>query len=416
MTTAEWALIYARRGWSVVPMHALGSGGSCTCGRSDCPSPAKHPRVRWEVAMSRRADEEEVRAWWRRWPDANVGVVTGTVSGVVTIDIDPRNQGDRTLTDLESDGTGLPPTLESETGGGGRHLWYELGDLELPCVELGPGVELKAERGLIVAPPSRHASGGTYRWIDYSIDPSPLPRWVAQLAESSHSAGAQGHTAPPRTASEQAEFREAWARVGIELEAGDAYYLCPFHDDHHPSLHIDADGCRWYCFACRMGGGTGRLLRKLGVDHPPPPRSRLEGWIGDQREVLICGDTEVEVVGESFHQDELLALTGGQRRFGGVDLHAVAELVPVEGDGIEVQIENRTVGCLSTDDAARFATLIASSIDQNGHATVRASIRGGWDRGRDDVGLFGVSLFLPEPENQGSLAQLGTADESFNLL
>jgi hypothetical protein len=105
----------------------------------------------------------------------------------------------------------------------------------------------------------------------------------------------------------------------------------------------------------------------------------------------------VEAVGESFHQDELLSLTGGQRRFGGVDLQAVAELVPVEGDGIEVKIEDRTVGYLSTDDAARFSNLIERCIDQHGRATVRASVRGGWDRGRDDVGLFGVSLFLPEP-------------------
>lgn len=342
--------------------------------------------------MSQPATEHEVCHWWSLWPEANVGVVTGSVSGVVTIDVDPRHGGEETLWRMD----GLPPTLESETGGGGRHLWYARPDRELPSVELGMGVELKAERGLIVAPPSRHASGEPYRWLDYSRMLAPLPEWVSQLVEAPSSRRQDRRQPfPIRTAQERAEFREAWTKAGIELTDGEAHYLCPFHDDHHPSLHIDADGCRWYCFACRIGGSTGRLLRELGLPRRPTPRSRMKGWVGKREPVTISGEATVEVVGESFHQDELLSLAGGHRRFGGVDLEAVAELVSVEGNGIEVRIDDRPIGYLSRIHARRFTDLVADSIEQHGLATARASIRGGWDRGGGDIGLFGVILSMP---------------------
>ncbi|MEX2134557.1 MAG: bifunctional DNA primase/polymerase [Acidimicrobiia bacterium] len=389
----QWALLYARRGWSVVAMHSVDSSGSCTCGRIDCPSPSKHPHIRWEHAMSQPATEDELRHWWTLWPEANVGVVTGSVSGVATIDIDPRHGGDETLTRLE----GFPPTLESVTGGGGRHLWYARPDRELPSVELDVGVELKAEGGLIVAPPSRHASGQSYRWLNYSHELAPLPRWVSHLAidpsEGRQDIKQQG---PIRTAQERAEFQEAWARAGIDLADGEAHYLCPFHDDHHPSLHIDADGCRWYCFACRIGGSTGRLLRELGLPRRPTARSRMKGWVGKREPVTISGEVPVEVVGESFHQDELLSLAGGNRRFGGVDLEAVAALVPVEGNGIEVRIDDMPIGYLSQIHARRFTDLVEEIIEEQGLATARASIRGGWDRGGGDIGMFGVTLSMPE--------------------
>lgn len=390
-------------------MHTSDRDGSCSCNRTDCASPAKHPRIRWERAMTEPAGQVEIEDWWERWPGANVAVATGPVSGLAVIDVDPRNDGEHTLLLLQSERGELPPTLESETGGGGRHLWYALSGASVPSGELGPGVELKADRGLIVAPPSRHASGRRYRWLDYSVEPATLPGWVASLVEPTTLAvGTRHEPGPVRTESERAEFREAWARAGVDLVAGDAHYLCPFHEDHHPSLHIDAEGCRWYCFGCRRGGGTGRLLHELGIDRKPAPRSRKTGWVGDRGPVTIAGENQVSVVGESFHQDELLSIAGGRRRFGGVELEAMAELVPVEGDGIEVWVDNRAVGFLFHDDAVRYGDVVAEAIQRHGAATSRASIRGGWDRGGDDVGLFGVTLLLPEGLTQDGATETPT--------
>jgi hypothetical protein len=315
-------------------------------------------------------------------------------SGVVVIDVDPRHGGNDTLDELQATWGRLPPTLEGLTGGGGRHLWYRSPPLQLPSGELGPGVELKAQGGLVVVPPSRHVAGTDYEWVEGSREVVELPAWVSGLAQGRPPVGRRDREAPVRTESERSEFAGAWARAGISVTPGDAYYLCPFHDDHHPSLHIDADGCRWYCFGCHAGGGIGRLRQRLGDAAVTVPRSRLSGFVGTPRQITMPGDDPVEVVGESFHQDELLRLAGGLRHYGGVELQAVAELVPVEKQGVEVRIESVTVGYLREDDRDRAAA-VRVTIDRHGLATCRAAIRGGWDRGGDDVGLFGVTLYLP---------------------
>lgn len=387
---------YRGRGWSVVPVHSVGPRG-CNCGRRDCHSPGKHPRVAWSQAAEEPADVLQIEAWWKQWPDANVGVVTGSVSGIVVVDVDPRNGGDRSLLDLVAEYGDLPRTLTSRTGGGGRHLWFAAPPWPLPSVELAPGVELKAEGGMVVAPPSIHASGETYRWVDESIAPVELPDWVSHLVHHPAPDQRSGQDqAPIRTTREQDEFAEAWLRVGLEVEPGDNYYLCPFHDDHHPSLHIDAGGCRWYCFGCHAGGGIGALKRRLGDERVTVPRGRLRGSLDGSVPITLPGDGEVEVVGESFHQDEILELTGGRRRYGGVDVEAVAEIVPVEGDGYEVRIHDRTVGYLSATDAERLEPFIEEILAEAGTATCPALIRGGWDRGGGDVGWFGVVLHFGE--------------------
>jgi hypothetical protein len=392
----------ATAGWSVVPLHTV-HDGRCTCGRRDCPSPGKHPHLRWTDAMARPASPEQVGAWWRRWPHANVGVATGRVSGVVVVDVDPRTGGDASLDALQARYGHLPATVECHTGGGGRHLYFAAPPDPLPSAVLAPGVEVKGEGGLVVVPPSRHASGRAYEWAPgrspEALSPAPLPAWAGALAHGL-SPGAPHPLAgdpPARTDSERAEFAEAWRQAGIELHPGDRYYLCPFHPDHRPSLHVDADGCRWHCFGCQEGGGIGRLLQLVGAPRAPRPRERLRGRVGTRRRVTLHGDRRVEVVGESLHQDELLSLAGGNRRYGGVELEAVAGLVPDTADrsDLAVEIDGRVVGRLRREDAEAVRQAVDDARDRYGDATCAALIRGGWDRGRDDVGLFGVVLFLP---------------------
>ena len=360
--------------------------------------------------MADPAPFDQVAEWWQRWPDANVGVVTGLVSGVAVLDIDPRSGGDASRRDLEMRWGQLPVTPEVQTGGGGSHLWFST-DVELPSVTLASGIELKAEGGKVVCPPSRHASGFVYRWRPGGApDVLPLanlPQWVEGLAHGDlRRARDRATEEAARTVGEQENFAQAWLRAGIQLEPGDRYYRCPFHDDHHPSLHIDAEGCRWYCFGCGSGGGIGRLLHLLGEDDPSRPRARLTGHKPRGLPVTLHGSREVEVVGESHHQDDLLALTGGRRRYGGVDVGVVADLVPeptnrFDPEAIAVRIGDRPVGYVRREDGEWVAPLIDDSLDMHGLATCEATIRGGWDRGRGEVGWFGVTLLLPDPENLG---------------
>ena len=282
--------------------------------------------------MEVAATEKEVEEWWRRWPDANVGIVTGRVSGIVVLDVDPRSGGDSALVGLEERWGALPPTLEVQTGGGGRHLWFS-SDEELPPAVLAPGLELKAERSVVIAPPSVHASGHRYVWIPArspdDLAAALVPGWLELIAHGEAGVDPRHplNEQPARTTQERAEFAEAWARAGIDLRSGDRYYRCPFHDDHHPSLHIDSERCRWYCFGCRRGGGIGRLRQLIGDPPQPSSRARLRRHVGASRPVSMLGRKEVAVRGESLHQDELLALAGGRRPYGGVELDAVAELI-----------------------------------------------------------------------------------------
>jgi hypothetical protein len=124
--------------------------------------------------------------------------------------------------------------------------------------------------------------------------------------------------------------------------------------------------------------------------------------VGHPDPVTIVGSTRVDVVGESYHQDELLALAG-RRPYGGVELRAVAELIPepdhpVDPLAVSVRIGGRSIGYLGREDARTLHGLVVTTRRSRGRATCRAIIRGGWDRGRADVGRFGVVLLLPAPD------------------
>jgi hypothetical protein len=406
LSNAASARRYAELGWAVVPVHTP-RDGACSCSRPDCPSVGKHPRVRWQGFSENAPAIDQVESWWKRWPDANVAVITGAVSGLAVIDVDPRSGGDHALAGLEERWGSLPPTPTTLTGGGGRHLWFDTGANTPQSALIAPGLELKAAGGTVVAPPSLHASGRRYTWIreqsPWEMGLAPLPAWLGTLARGADIDHGPRHPLadpPVRTEAEREEFADLWLQADIELQPGDRYYVCPFHDDHHPSLHIDADGCRWFCFGCRRGGGTGVLRRLLGDVGHPRDRGRLTGTVGPRERVTLVGSTEVDVVGESHHQDELLDLTGGTRRYGGVRVRAVAHLTPeplnrFDADAVAVRTGTLHVGYLRHADAVRLRPMIDAAVRAEGAATCRAVIRGGWDRGHGDVGAFGVVLLLP---------------------
>lgn len=406
-STQAAALAACSRGWSVVPLHSI-DRRRCSCRTPGCPAPGKHPRVGWELRMHEAAGPDQLESWWRRWPRSNLGVVTGAVSGLVVIDIDPRHGGDVTLAELEAFHGTVPPTVEALTGGGGRHLYFRHPGLEVPSRPLAQGLDVKGDGGLVVAPPSVHRSGRTYRWktgrAPGQVSLTDVPPWLlAVLQFDRGEAQPRRRALPPITArseSERQAFAGMWAELGIRLRPGDHNYLCPFHADHHPSLHIDWDGCRFYCFGCGRGGGASRLRRLLdGTPAHRPPVTVPIAAGGRAGAVSLAGATDVHVAGTSRHQDVLLDLTGGRRRYGGVHTPAVAHLVPEPSNGadpgaIAVRIAGRRVGYLLRADAARCRRRVAEALSASGEATCWATIVGGWERERGDVGHFGVRLSL----------------------
>ncbi len=170
------ALRYNERGWRVLPLHTPVED-CCTCG-DDCGSAGKHPRVLWPDAQY--IDRAQVDRWWRRWPEANVGVVTGAASGLLVLDVDPAHDGAKSLSHLERRYGGLPVTLTARSGGGGLHIYFVHPGVRIgpSAGKLGAGLDIRCDRGLIVAPPSRHASGTRYEWIGVTSTPAAPPEWL----------------------------------------------------------------------------------------------------------------------------------------------------------------------------------------------------------------------------------------------
>jgi len=158
---------YLARGWSLLPLR----------------SHDKRPLVAWEPLQSSHPSAEQVADWFGRWPDANIGIVTGEISNLIVLDIDPKHGGDASLDRLERQFGQLPATIEVTTGGGGHHFYFaHHGGLIRSRTGLAQGVDLRGDGGYIVAPPSIHPSGHPYLWaVGHSPEDvalAALPRWI----------------------------------------------------------------------------------------------------------------------------------------------------------------------------------------------------------------------------------------------
>ncbi|MEI6502612.1 MAG: bifunctional DNA primase/polymerase [Armatimonadota bacterium] len=149
----EAALDYAARGWAVHPCKG------------------KLPRINdWPNAAS--TDSEIISGWWAQWPTANIGIATGARSGIVVldVDIDPDKgiDGEASLAALEAKYGPSPETRQVRTGRGGRHLYFKHpGHLvQTRAGSLGPGLDVRGDGGLVIAPPSVHSNGNRYTWCE----------------------------------------------------------------------------------------------------------------------------------------------------------------------------------------------------------------------------------------------------------
>jgi len=184
------ALGYARRGWQVFPVYEVTKDRSCACRKADCKDPGKHPRTAHGVKDA-STSETTIRAWWRQWPMANVGIATGAESGLIVVDVDPRHGGDESLGRLEEQYGLFPKTPWAWSGGNGEHIYLRhpgKPHIVRNIQTLGgfPGLDLKADGGYIIADPSSHVSGRRYEWKRSSHpdrrDVASAPQWLLDLA------------------------------------------------------------------------------------------------------------------------------------------------------------------------------------------------------------------------------------------
>lgn len=250
-----------RRGWPVVPVLP----------REKRPHPELAPRG----AYSASKDIRDLLAWFRRCPDLNVGVATGSASGVVGLDVDPRNGGLDSLKRLVERFGKLPWTAHVKTGGGGALLLYAVPEGQrVPSRVLAPGLELKADKTYVVVPPSVHPSGRPYEWLT-TPTATPLPTWLIEATVGPAAGGSHELQAVLR------RLRELGCsprREGAQWKA-----RCPAHDDHTPSLAVGAGHSQPVVLYCHAGCDTKAVLEKLGLSWKDVCGSR-EGAGGGESE------------------------------------------------------------------------------------------------------------------------------------
>ena len=205
-----------------------------------------------------------IQRMFKQYPRANVGIATGSISNIIVIDIDPRNDGDVTWKEL------VPYYLAPEvaTGGGGKHIYYRYQAEKMPKI-LGPGVDIKTDGGYIVAPPSVHPdTKKTYQWlpechIKNMAIPLSLPPWVTEAIQQ------QKAVKPKRTASgpylqDIGLQDEILALLGDWTQKGDEYKACcPVHSEQKPSFYVNFVKGTFHCFGCDFKGHVAELKQVL---------------------------------------------------------------------------------------------------------------------------------------------------------
>ena len=190
LTKGDIAICRAKRGWPVFPLHSI-NNGRCTCGAPACTSPGKHPRTAHGLNDS-TLDVQQVLSWWEQYPDANIGIATGSRSGLAVLDVDPRHGGVESLQSLEKEHGVLPDGPRVKTGGGGFHVYFEYRAADIRSrAGVRPGLDLRAEGGYVVGSGSTHVTGRIYNWLKRKALkdlPIPaLPGWLKSvLADGTH--------------------------------------------------------------------------------------------------------------------------------------------------------------------------------------------------------------------------------------
>jgi hypothetical protein len=226
------ALHYAARGWLVIPLHNI-RDGKCSCQKGKgCGSPGKHPRSTHGLKDG-STDPKQIRSWWQKWPDANVGVCTGPESGIWMLGPDG-DEGVAELSAMARKYAPLPRTPRAKTGSGGRHhifRWPADGNISNRQNHRAGAIDVRGAGGYFVADPSVNGNG-PYRW-EISPDECEVadaPAWVVAWVRSDgkKSGSEYSESAPLSSAGRESSATgsfKIYASNGVSIEDRAIAYL-----------------------------------------------------------------------------------------------------------------------------------------------------------------------------------------------
>jgi len=162
-TKKDFALYYQSIGLNIIPVGAN-----------------KISLIKWEVYQNKCSTVEEINRWWGQWPDANIAVVTGKISGLVVLDLDIKHG--RTSKEFK-----IPATVCAHSGNGGEHFFFKYptnGHIKSGSAISGLGVDIRASGGYVLLSPSINETGGIYEWIvpfESKDDLAEMPEWLKKI-------------------------------------------------------------------------------------------------------------------------------------------------------------------------------------------------------------------------------------------
>ena len=176
MTNLEAALHYFRKhNLCVIPWKNIMKEGD--------KKPSKTPIIKWTDYQKKMCTEQEIVEWWTKWPDAEVGIVTGTVSDMVVFDTDDE-AADQYFQSMLPDSFSCPV---ASTPGGGKHYCFKspAGKVLRNAAKInGYKLDFRGDGGFVGCPPSTNGNGKCYAYLPgLSLDDIELPEMPCVLLE-----------------------------------------------------------------------------------------------------------------------------------------------------------------------------------------------------------------------------------------
>ena len=162
----------------------------------------KRAMILWTEFQTRHPTVDEVTTWFSKWPDANIGIVTGIISNLVVFDLD----SEHAIQYAENEG-GFPTTVKAKTGKG-YHIYVQHPGFEVKNdVRKELDIDIRGDGGYVAAPPSLHGSGRQYEWEEgfsiFDIDLAECEQWMTEylkeVRESASKPAREKHPKPSDT-------------------------------------------------------------------------------------------------------------------------------------------------------------------------------------------------------------------------
>ena len=140
---------------------------------------SKKAFIKWKEFQAKRPTKRQLKAWAEDYPDVNIAIITGKVSGVVVVDADS-DRGMRLIKKI-----GLPKDTPTVLTNRGEHYYFRYPDYDVASRKIKKlGLDIQSDGSYVMAPPSEHPDGGTYKWkVDLVAELPELPKKLLRQLE-----------------------------------------------------------------------------------------------------------------------------------------------------------------------------------------------------------------------------------------